>query len=211
MSERTLDGPPGTLGLYGRAALGSVPLAGTLAVRGGRRRRDAGLPSSCSRTSASTRSASPSTADVCGFTMRDALPATYPHILAFPLHMALMTQGDFPLPGGRPRPRPEPDRAAPADRGDREARDPSQRGRAQAPPEGQDLRAPHLGQLGRRGGLGLREHEPAPRQGLRVGERLGPIVRSRSRAPRPSGRCRAIWAEATAASRATAIRSTCTG
>jgi acyl dehydratase len=35
---------------------------------------------------------------VCGFTMRDAIPATYPHILAFPLHMALMTQGDFPFP-----------------------------------------------------------------------------------------------------------------
>jgi len=35
---------------------------------------------------------------VCGFTMRDTLPATYPHILAFPLHMALLTQGDFPFP-----------------------------------------------------------------------------------------------------------------
>ena len=35
---------------------------------------------------------------VCGFTMRAAIPATYPHILAFPLHMALLTQGDFPFP-----------------------------------------------------------------------------------------------------------------
>ena len=35
---------------------------------------------------------------VCGFTVRDTLPATYPHVLAFPLHMALMTQGDFPFP-----------------------------------------------------------------------------------------------------------------
>jgi acyl dehydratase len=34
---------------------------------------------------------------VCGFTMRDTLPATYPHMLAFPLHMALMTSGDFPF------------------------------------------------------------------------------------------------------------------
>lgn len=34
---------------------------------------------------------------VCGFTLRDTLPATYPHILAFPLHMGLMTRGDFPL------------------------------------------------------------------------------------------------------------------
>ena len=30
MTQRTLDGPPGTFGLYGRAALGSLPLAGRL-------------------------------------------------------------------------------------------------------------------------------------------------------------------------------------
>ena len=37
-------------------------------------------------------------ARVCGFRLRDELPATYPHILAFPLHMELLTRGDFPLP-----------------------------------------------------------------------------------------------------------------
>jgi acyl dehydratase len=37
-------------------------------------------------------------AKVCGFRLRDALPATYPHVLAFPLHMQLMTSGDFPFP-----------------------------------------------------------------------------------------------------------------
>ncbi|MDQ4084374.1 MAG: hypothetical protein M3165_01000 [Actinomycetota bacterium] len=36
-------------------------------------------------------------AQVCGFGLRDAVPATYPHILAFPLHMALMTDGSFPF------------------------------------------------------------------------------------------------------------------
>jgi acyl dehydratase len=36
-------------------------------------------------------------AEVCGFGLRDALPATYPHVLAFPLHMALMTDGAFPF------------------------------------------------------------------------------------------------------------------
>jgi acyl dehydratase len=36
-------------------------------------------------------------AEVCGFGLRDAVPATYPHILAFPLHMALMTDGGFPF------------------------------------------------------------------------------------------------------------------
>jgi acyl dehydratase len=35
---------------------------------------------------------------VCGFGLRDALPATYPHMLAFPLHLRLMTDPSFPLP-----------------------------------------------------------------------------------------------------------------
>jgi acyl dehydratase len=35
---------------------------------------------------------------VCGFRLGDALPPTYPHMLAFPLHLALMTSGDFPFP-----------------------------------------------------------------------------------------------------------------
>ncbi|MBV9421974.1 MAG: hypothetical protein JOZ98_03615 [Solirubrobacterales bacterium] len=35
---------------------------------------------------------------VCGFSLSDSVPATYPHILAFPLHLALMTNGSFPLP-----------------------------------------------------------------------------------------------------------------
>lgn len=36
-------------------------------------------------------------AKVCGFTLRDSLPPTYPHVLAFPLHMALMSDGSFPF------------------------------------------------------------------------------------------------------------------
>jgi len=36
-------------------------------------------------------------ARVCAFTLRGTLPATYPHVLAFPLHMELMTAGDFPF------------------------------------------------------------------------------------------------------------------
>jgi acyl dehydratase len=35
---------------------------------------------------------------VCGFDVSDHLPATYPHMLAFPLHLALMTDGSFPFP-----------------------------------------------------------------------------------------------------------------
>ena len=36
-------------------------------------------------------------AKVCGFVLRDHLPPTYPHMLAFPLHMALMSDGSFPF------------------------------------------------------------------------------------------------------------------
>ncbi len=97
MSERQLDGPPSWLGLYGRAALGSLPLAGRLpfvAGGGGDIPGDelvlADVPIDPARLA--------EYCDVCGFTMRDTLPTTYPHILAFPLHLDLMTQGDFPFP-----------------------------------------------------------------------------------------------------------------
>jgi acyl dehydratase len=36
-------------------------------------------------------------AHVCGFTLRDALPPTYPHVLAFGLHEELMGDGRFPF------------------------------------------------------------------------------------------------------------------
>jgi acyl dehydratase len=35
---------------------------------------------------------------VCGFALSDTLPPTYLHMLAFPLHLSLMTDGSFPLP-----------------------------------------------------------------------------------------------------------------
>ena len=36
--------------------------------------------------------------DVCGFRVSDVLPPTYLHVLAFPLSVALMTEGAFPFP-----------------------------------------------------------------------------------------------------------------
>jgi acyl dehydratase len=35
---------------------------------------------------------------VCGFRLTDTLPPTYPHILAFPLALSLMSRADFPFP-----------------------------------------------------------------------------------------------------------------
>jgi len=37
-------------------------------------------------------------AAVCGFPAKDAVALTYPHMLAFPLHMAAMTSPQFPYP-----------------------------------------------------------------------------------------------------------------
>ena len=37
-------------------------------------------------------------AEVCGFPARQHVPLTYPHILAFSLHMGIMTDGSFPFP-----------------------------------------------------------------------------------------------------------------
>jgi acyl dehydratase len=97
MTRRTLDGPPSTIGLYGKAAVGSLPLAGRLPfIAGG----GGDIPSDelvLEDVAVDTERLA-DYSRVCGFTMRDTLPATYPHILAFPLHMALLTQGDFPFP-----------------------------------------------------------------------------------------------------------------
>lgn len=38
-------------------------------------------------------------AHLCGFTLRDELPPTYPHVLAFPLHMALLARAPFSAVG----------------------------------------------------------------------------------------------------------------
>lgn len=37
-------------------------------------------------------------AEVCGFPVKDSVPLPYPHMLAFPLHMAIMTDPGFPFP-----------------------------------------------------------------------------------------------------------------
>jgi acyl dehydratase len=87
----------GMLTTYARAALPLIPGAAVLPfVAGG-----GGEMPPLERSRAGVQIDAGHLADyahVCGFTLRDTLPATYLHVLAFPLHMSLMTDGRFPFP-----------------------------------------------------------------------------------------------------------------
>src|SRR5215212_6835838 len=77
--------------MYGKIAVGSA--------LGPLRRRPSELPDrELSRTGVIVdRDALAAYDRVCGFRLSDTLPATYPHVLAFPLAMELMASGDFPF------------------------------------------------------------------------------------------------------------------
>lgn len=98
MSERILDAPPNLLGLYGKALLGGIPGADRLPFLG-----IGGRAAEIPKTALIVPEASVEVdrlADycrVCGFTLRDTLPVTYPHMLAFPLQIALIAEEDFPF------------------------------------------------------------------------------------------------------------------
>lgn len=96
MARRRLEGSPGTLPLYARAAAGAIPGAGRLpfVAGGGGELPDFELELD---DVAVDRDRLASYCRVCGFGLRESLPATYPHILAFPLHLALLTDGSFPF------------------------------------------------------------------------------------------------------------------
>ncbi|HVY78561.1 MAG TPA: MaoC/PaaZ C-terminal domain-containing protein, partial [Solirubrobacterales bacterium] len=96
MATRTLQSPPSILPLYARAAAPMVPGASLLPFVPGRGKEipalELELPSvlaEAERVAAYSR--------VCGFALRDTLPPTYPHVLAFPLQMAVMADGSFPF------------------------------------------------------------------------------------------------------------------
>jgi acyl dehydratase len=97
MAVREVSKAPGMLGLYVRAALPLVPGASKvpgLPVPKGRELPDLEL---VLRDAHVERRQLDAYREVCGFDTGHDLPATYPHILAFPLHMALMTDGSFPF------------------------------------------------------------------------------------------------------------------
>lgn len=95
MAKRRLERPPGTLPLYARAAAALVPGATRLPFVAGGGGEVPDLELELTAVVEPERLAG--YARVCGFALRDELPPTYPHVLAFPLHMALMTDGGFPV------------------------------------------------------------------------------------------------------------------
>ena len=99
MSEQVLSGSPRMLPLFARAGAAMIPGASRLPLlgRGGRGEEvpDKALVLEEVHTDRARLAAYDR---VCGFPLRDQLPATYPHILAFPLHLRLMTDPAFPFP-----------------------------------------------------------------------------------------------------------------
>ena len=96
MATRTLESSPSILPLYARAAAPMVPGASLLPFIPGRGKE---IPE-IELTLPGVRADAEQVADyarVCGFSLRDTLPPTYPHVLAFPLHMAVMAEGSFPF------------------------------------------------------------------------------------------------------------------
>ena len=83
-----LDRSPRLGGLYVKAALGAV----------GRRGHELPDTELLHEAVSVDRDHLAEYARVCGFPVADALPATYPHVLAFPMQVALMAQRSFPLP-----------------------------------------------------------------------------------------------------------------
>lgn len=93
---RELDGAPSVLAGYARAFGSALPLAGRLPLLpgGGGELPDLELHVPPLETDPEHLAAY---AKVCGFTLRDTLPATYLNVRAFAVHIKLMTDGRFPF------------------------------------------------------------------------------------------------------------------
>ncbi|MFW6775090.1 MaoC family dehydratase [Nocardioides sp. CPCC 205120] len=95
---RTLSGSTGGLSVLARAALPAVP--GLNQLPGVRKRPAADFTGLAFTRPAVVvdRAEVAAYAAVCGFPTKDVAPLTYPHMLAFPLHMAIMSDPAFPYP-----------------------------------------------------------------------------------------------------------------
>jgi hypothetical protein len=84
------------LGLFARAGLSAIPGSSLLPFVAGGSREVPDLTLTLNDV-AIDRDKLAEYSRVCGFDVRDAVPPTYPHILAFPLHLALLTDATFPF------------------------------------------------------------------------------------------------------------------
>ncbi len=96
MGERTYTAAPATLPLMLKAALPALPVVGGLP---GIKHTASGAPDLVLRRTGVTTDPAHLAQynEVCGFGGGDVLPATYPHMAAFALHMSLMTDTAFPF------------------------------------------------------------------------------------------------------------------
>ena len=95
--EKILEEAPGSLPLMLKAALPAVPGVASLP---GLKKTATELPDfSLARKDVPVDAAHVAAyAEVCGFPSKDTLPVPYLHMLAFPLHMAMLTDTAFPFP-----------------------------------------------------------------------------------------------------------------
>jgi acyl dehydratase len=97
--ERVLSGSPRMLPLFARAGAAMIPGSSRLPFIGLGGRQDDVPDTVLVLDDVRTDRARLASYDkVCGFPLRDQLPCTYPHMLAFPLHLRLMTDPAFPFP-----------------------------------------------------------------------------------------------------------------
>ncbi len=96
METRELRHAPAILPLYARAGAALLPGASLLPFVGGRGGEIPEIELMLVNVTVD-RDRLAAYAHVCGFSLRETLPATYPHVLAFGLHLALMTDRRFPF------------------------------------------------------------------------------------------------------------------
>src|SRR5688572_12389869 len=89
VETRELESAPALAPLYAKATFGALPIPG-----GSDGPPDHGY---ALEAAAIDVEALADYARVCGFTLRETLPPTYPHLLGFPLAMKLMTERTFPF------------------------------------------------------------------------------------------------------------------
>jgi acyl dehydratase len=88
MRVEELDSPPSLAPLYARVVTGAL-LPGRPDELPDRKLALRGVDIDLERLATYAR--------VCGFALRDSLPPTYPHLLGFPLELALMSDRSFPF------------------------------------------------------------------------------------------------------------------